>query len=124
METVKVSSKGQVVIPKSLRDSHRIHTGDSFIITAVGDELHLKPAPTVQQTNLKSVAGMLYQPGGRKLSDKQLEQRISSRLRAEDEAGDALHLAMSNGDEAFATFDARLAKRAERSGVVPTIELL
>jgi hypothetical protein len=36
----------------------------------------------------------------------------------------ALHLAMSNGDEALATFDARLAKRAERCGVVPTIELL
>jgi predicted nucleic-acid-binding protein len=38
--------------------------------------------------------------------------------------GDALHLAMSNGDEAFATFDARLAKRARHSGVLPAIELL
>ena len=38
--------------------------------------------------------------------------------------GDALHLAMSSGDEAFVTFDARLAKRAERSGVAPVIELL
>ena len=38
--------------------------------------------------------------------------------------GDALHLALSNGDEAFATFDTRLAKRAERCGVEPTIELL
>jgi predicted nucleic-acid-binding protein len=38
--------------------------------------------------------------------------------------GDALHLAMSNGDEAFATFDKRLATRARNSGVVPPIELL
>jgi AbrB family looped-hinge helix DNA binding protein len=86
METVKVSSKGQVVIPKSLRESHRIHTGDSFIITAVGDELHLKPAPTAGQSSLKSVAGMLHRPGTEKLSDKQLEQRISARLRDEDKA--------------------------------------
>ena len=86
METVKVSSKGQVVIPKSLRDSHRIHTGDSFIISAVGDELHLKPAPAARQSSLKSVAGMLHRPGTRKLSDKQLEQRISRRLRIDDKA--------------------------------------
>ena len=86
METVKVSSKGQVVIPKSLRESHRIHTGDSFIITAVGDELHLKPAPAAGQSSLKSVAGMLHRPGTRKLSDKQLEQRISARMRDEDKA--------------------------------------
>jgi len=87
METVKVSSKGQIVIPKSLRDSHRIYTGDSFIITAVGDELHLKPAPAAEQSSLKSVAGMLYRPGTKKLSDKQLEQRISAHLRDEDKAG-------------------------------------
>jgi AbrB family looped-hinge helix DNA binding protein len=86
METVKVSSKGQVVIPKSLRDAHRIHTGDSFIISAVGDELHLKPAPTIRQSSLKSVAGMLHRPRTGKLSDKKLERRISRRLR--DEARD------------------------------------
>lgn len=38
--------------------------------------------------------------------------------------GDALHLAMSNGDDAFVTFDERLAKRAARSGAVPKVELL
>lgn len=86
METVKVSSKGQIVIPKALRDSRRIHTGDSFIIMAVGDELHLKPAPSVGQSNLKAVAGMLHRPGTKILSDKQLEQRISSRLRDADKA--------------------------------------
>lgn len=86
METVKVSSKGQVVIPKTLRESHRIHAGDSFIITAVGDELHLKRAPAAGQSSLKSVAGMLHRPGMKKLSDKQLEQRISARLRDEDKA--------------------------------------
>ena len=74
METVKVSSKGQIVIPKSLRDANRIHTGDSFVVTVVGDELRLKPAPTVGQTSLKSVAGMLHRPGAKKLSDRQLQQ--------------------------------------------------
>ena len=87
METVKVSSKGQIVIPKSLRDAHRIHTGDSFVVTAVGDELRLKPAPATGQSSLKVVAGMLHRPGARKLSDKQLRQRIASRLLVADKAG-------------------------------------
>ena len=37
--------------------------------------------------------------------------------------GDALHLAMSNGDEAFVTFDERLVKRAERAGFALPVEL-
>lgn len=86
METVKVSSKGQVVIPKSLRESHRIHTGDSFIVTSIGDELRFKPAPTSGQSSLKVVAGMLHRPAAKKLSDKQLEQRIAAHLRDEDKA--------------------------------------
>ena len=86
METVKVSSKGQIVIPKSLRESHHIHTGDSFIVTAVGDELRLKHAPAAGQSSLKSVAAMLHRPAVKKLSDKQLEQRIAARLRDDDKA--------------------------------------
>ena len=54
MEAVKVSSKGRAVIPKSLRESHRIHIGDNCIVTTVGDELHFKPAPAEGQSTLKS----------------------------------------------------------------------
>ena len=86
METVKVSSKGQIVIPKSLRESHRIHTGDSFVVTSVGGELHFKPAPAAGQSSLKAVAGMLHKPASKKLSDEQVEKSISTRLRNEDKA--------------------------------------
>ena len=85
METVKVSSKGQIVIPKSLRESHRIHTGDSFIITAVGEELHFRPAPATGKSSLKAIAGMLHRPGAKKLSEKQLAQRITAHLHKEDQ---------------------------------------
>lgn len=86
METVKVSSKGQIVIPKSLRESHRIHSGDSFVVTSVGDELHFKPAPATGQSSLRAVAGMLHRPHAKKQSDKQLARHIAARLRDEDEA--------------------------------------
>ena len=38
--------------------------------------------------------------------------------------GDALHLALSGGDEAFVSFDERLRKQAVRSGAVPPVDLL
>lgn len=38
--------------------------------------------------------------------------------------GDAMHLALSAGDSAFATFDKTLGKVAERSGIVPPVQVL
>jgi AbrB family looped-hinge helix DNA binding protein len=85
MESVKISSKGRIVIPKSLRELHRIHAGDSFIITAV-EELRFKPVPTTGKSNLKAVAGMLHRPGGKKLSETQLARRVAAHLRNKDKA--------------------------------------
>ena len=38
--------------------------------------------------------------------------------------GDALHLALSSGEEAFASIDGRLRKQALRFGAVPPVDLL
>ena len=38
--------------------------------------------------------------------------------------GDALHLALSAGDEAFVTFDKALGKTATRNGNVPQVQVL
>ena len=86
MEEVKVSSKGQIVIPKSLRDAHHIRTGDRFVVSSVGHELRFRPAPTLAKTRLKSVAGMLHRPGLTKLSATELERRLAEQLLAEDAA--------------------------------------
>ena len=86
MERVTVSSKGQVVIPKSLRDTHNIRSGDQFFVSAVGDELRFRPAPVIPETRLESVAGMLKQTPTERPSDAEVEGRIRARLRAEDDA--------------------------------------
>jgi AbrB family looped-hinge helix DNA binding protein len=86
METVKVSSKGQIVIPKSLRDAQSIQTGDQFIVTSVDGELRFKPALARSKVKLKSVAGMLRGAGIQKLSERELERRIASELRGQDAA--------------------------------------
>ena len=38
--------------------------------------------------------------------------------------GDALHLALSAGDEAFATFDKALGKAAAQNGIAPQVRVL
>jgi AbrB family looped-hinge helix DNA binding protein len=86
METVKVSSKGQIAIPKSLRDSCQIRTGDILIVSSVGGELRLRPAIAPRHSTLESVAGMLRRPGRRKLLDSEVEQSIGDQLLADDMA--------------------------------------
>lgn len=45
MEEAKVSSKGQIVIPKHLRDELGLKSGRRVIINRVGKELRLAPKP-------------------------------------------------------------------------------
>ncbi len=70
METVKISRKVQIVIPKELRESLHIKTGTEFIISTVGNELRLTPALVFENTLLKNAAGILQRPGRKYLSEK------------------------------------------------------
>lgn len=38
METVKVSSKGQIVIPKAVRDAKHITAGTELAVSVVGEQ--------------------------------------------------------------------------------------
>ena len=76
METVKVSSKGQIVIPKALRESRHIKTGTEFVITAIGDELRLTPVPAFEKTSIKDAAGILHRPGRKHLGEEKTRRAI------------------------------------------------
>lgn len=39
----KVGERGQVTIPKELRERHGIEGGDEVVFMAVDDEIHIKP---------------------------------------------------------------------------------
>jgi AbrB family looped-hinge helix DNA binding protein len=58
METTKLSSKGQVVIPKSLRNSHHWEAGLELMVIDTGDGLLLKPKAPFATTELADVAGI------------------------------------------------------------------
>ncbi len=50
MSKTKLSSKGQVVIPRSVRDSHRLKSGDVFEIEDHPDGILLRP---LQRPNVR-----------------------------------------------------------------------
>ena len=59
METTRLSSKGQVIIPKALRDALGWRPGMRFEVEATGDVVLLRPARAFPVTSLDEVAGCL-----------------------------------------------------------------
>ena len=43
MQTVTISSKYQIAIPKSIRERHRIKPGERFILISIGDRIEMVP---------------------------------------------------------------------------------
>ena len=58
METTKLSSKGQVIIPKALRSTHHWEPGLELMVIDTGDGLLLKPKAPFAPANLSEVFGM------------------------------------------------------------------
>jgi AbrB family looped-hinge helix DNA binding protein len=86
MDTVKLSSKGQIVIPKAIRDDMHLPPGTEFIISATATGLTLTPKTLFPPTTSKDVRGFLAKPGRSAPDDAELKARIKARLRARNDA--------------------------------------
>ena len=77
METTTLSSKGQVIIPKSLRNQYKWSTGQKLLVIDKGNGIFLKPKRPFIQSSLNDVAGCLKHEGQPK-SLKDMEQAIKT----------------------------------------------
>lgn len=59
METTRLSSKGQVIIPKTVRTTHHWEAGLELVVIDTGDGILLKPKAPFSATELANVAGLL-----------------------------------------------------------------
>ena len=59
MNTTRVSSKGQVIIPKPLRAAHHWETGQELVVVDVGNGILLKSKIPFDETNISDVASCL-----------------------------------------------------------------
>jgi len=86
METVKLSSKGQIVIPKAMRDDMHLPPGTEFVISATATGLTLTPTTLFPKVSAREVRGFLAKRG-RKLPDEaNINARVKARLKAQDDA--------------------------------------
>lgn len=81
MNTATLSVKGQIVIPKHLREAAQLSFGDEFIISYVNGEIRLRPIATKQHAALEQVAGCLARPDQTMLSDADIKLAIQARLK-------------------------------------------
>jgi AbrB family looped-hinge helix DNA binding protein len=60
METARLSTKGQIILPKNIRDSKDWGAGTEFTVEETGDGILLRPAARFAETTLDDVAGCLH----------------------------------------------------------------
>ena len=86
----KVSTKGQVILPKALRDKYRWTPGTELNVEETPDGVLLTPASYFAPTRFEDVRGMLRGkgklPAGRSLSIEEMDQVVmaEARRRARD----------------------------------------
>jgi AbrB family looped-hinge helix DNA binding protein len=86
MDTTKLSSKGQVVLPKSVRDEHGWGEGTEFIVETTPQGVLLRPKKTFPATRIDGVFGSLpYQGKAKSLAD--FEAGIRREIRAKQSRG-------------------------------------
>ena len=59
METTRLSTKGQIVLPKNIRTSRAWVPGTEFTVEETGDGILLRPAGRFPRAGLDEVAGCL-----------------------------------------------------------------
>jgi bifunctional DNA-binding transcriptional regulator/antitoxin component of YhaV-PrlF toxin-antitoxin module len=79
MEVTRLSSEGQIPIPRTLRAAHKWQSGQELVAIDVGDGILLKPKKPFPETTLDRVAGCLRYRGQPKSLDE-IENAISQGL--------------------------------------------
>ena len=82
METVTLSSKGQFVIPKSIRLDAQLSAGSQLTVSWVDGEIRLRPLVKHTLAELSEVAGCLFKRERQRRSDADTQAAIKRKLKA------------------------------------------
>ncbi len=73
----KLSSKGQIVIPKALRSRYNWNAGQKLSVIDTGDGILLKPSRAFETTEIEQVTGILKY-SGKAISMDEMEEAIKT----------------------------------------------
>jgi AbrB family looped-hinge helix DNA binding protein len=86
MDTTRLSSKGQIILPKTVRDVHHWAPGTDFSVEDTGDGVLLRPIKASQPTRLADVVGCLPVKGSAR-SIEEMDSVIEAELRDRRDRG-------------------------------------
>ena len=86
METTRLSTKGQIVLPKAIRVSRAWGPGTEFTVEATGDGILLRPAARFPASTLEEVAGCLRYRGKAK-TISQMHAAIGREVKRRHDSG-------------------------------------
>jgi AbrB family looped-hinge helix DNA binding protein len=82
MDSVKLSSKGQVIIPKPIRDAYHWDTGQELTLIDTGSGILLQPKAPFAESTLDKVAGYLrYTENAKSIDD--MNKAVAEGLKAQ-----------------------------------------
>ncbi len=79
METTRLSTKGQIIVPKNVRISKAWRPGMEFTVEEAGDGILVRPSAQFPETKLADVAGCLRFEG-RPKTLKQMDMAIGKEV--------------------------------------------
>jgi AbrB family looped-hinge helix DNA binding protein len=85
-QTTKLSSKGQVVVPKALRDARTWHPGTEFVVEEVAGGILLRPVRPFRPTTFDEVFGCLKY-SGRPRTLREMDRAIAKRVKERHDRG-------------------------------------
>lgn len=87
MPTTRLSSKGQIILPKSVRDANRWPPGTEFSVENVDEGVLLKPVRPFRRSKLENVAGFLKRPGAQRRSVEEMDAAVAKSVRKRHASG-------------------------------------
>ncbi|MEI9974881.1 MAG: AbrB/MazE/SpoVT family DNA-binding domain-containing protein [Ignavibacteriota bacterium] len=86
METTRLSTKGQVILPEAIRDSRSWRPGTAFIVVETNEGVLLRPMPPFPRTTLDKVAGCLRSKS-KKSSAAKMDAAIGREVKRRHDSG-------------------------------------
>jgi bifunctional DNA-binding transcriptional regulator/antitoxin component of YhaV-PrlF toxin-antitoxin module len=87
VQITRLSTKGQIVMPRNIRESHSWPAGTEFEWKEVEGGVLLKPRRPFPGTTVDQVCGILKTPRGKRASLADMERAIESEVKQRHERG-------------------------------------
>jgi len=76
MQTTKLSTKGQIVLPKEIRSAHAWGPGTEFTVEETAGGILLRPARRFPPIKIEDVAGCLHPKRGKAKTIEEMDAAI------------------------------------------------